>query len=211
MALIDLAGKKFERLTVIRRAANYAGGDARWVCICDCGKELIVPSRRLRNGLSRSCGCLFYHRLSNSLTYQSWAAMKRRCLRPDCDHYHDYGGRGITICERWLGKDGFTTFLSDMGERTSRNHSIDRIDNDGNYEPGNCRWATAKEQRQNQRTGRMGKFIEFNGTRQCIKAWANAVGLEEATLYKRISRGWPLEEALNSQLKPSKWHNTSSA
>lgn len=162
MKLIDLTGSRFGRLTVMRRAGNASTGDAQWLCICDCGETVTVRGTRLRSGESRSCSCLqkeivssrnSTHRLSKSPEYRSWSSMIARCENPKYHHYHRYGGRGITICDRW--RDSFESFLADMGPRPSLSHSIDRYpDNDGNYEPGNCRWATPAEQRHNRSDSR---------------------------------------------------------
>ena len=156
--LDDLMGKVFGRLTVIARAANGPRFKTRWVCRCSCGSELRVYATNLKRGLTVSCGCQKYeprkkpghlrHGLTASPTYMSWCAMHQRCRNPKNATYRHYGGRGITVCERWAT---FTNFLADMGVRP-HGTSLDRYPNrDGNYEPGNCRWATAKEQRSNRR------------------------------------------------------------
>lgn len=116
--------------------------------ICFCGKEFIGRKDRIKIGKKRSCGCL-NHKLSKTNEYKIWVAMRSRCSCVTGSSYKNYGGRGIRVCERW---NSFTNFLSDMGPRPSKNHSIDRINNDGNYEPSNCRWATWKEQQSNRRT-----------------------------------------------------------
>ena len=146
----------------------------RWVCICDCGNENIVPMSSLRAGNSTSCGCYLEEcRIGNerSLThgdarrdaiapeFHTWRAMRRRCQDPNDRDYQDYGGRGISVCDRW---SSYENFIADMGRKPSKWHSIDRYpDNDGNYEPGNCRWATASQQRRNTRINR--KILRSDG------------------------------------------------
>lgn len=152
----------FGRLTVLYRAKRppeYKNRSVFWHCRCVCGNEVALPSERLQHGKTRSCGCVrqeFYRRGhghavrgARSDTYQSWACMRTRCLNPNANDYPDYGGKGITVCERW---DSFENFLADMGERPE-GMTIDRKDGRGHYEPDNCRWATAHEQRVN-RVGR---------------------------------------------------------
>lgn len=161
---VDLVGMVFTWLTVIARAPRGKSYDSRWLCLCKCGNERIVYGISLRNGTTKSCGC--YARAQTAVmnrthghctgangrrtgTWRIWLGMKQRILNPNTKKFHNYGGRGITICDRW--KDSFENFLADMGECPSKLLSIDRKDNNGNYEPGNCRWATSKEQRANQR------------------------------------------------------------
>ncbi len=157
----DLTGQRFGCLLVVAGAARGRYGLA-WSCLCDCGNAKVVHGRDLRGGHTRSCGCLQRDRISElrtthaatigglSLTYKVWKSVKRRCFCETDAAYPRYGGRGITMCERW--RNSFENFLADMGERPSRAHSIDRYpNNDGSYEPGNCRWATAKEQSRNSR------------------------------------------------------------
>jgi hypothetical protein len=163
----DRTGQIYGRLTVIGFAGNDEDRHSLWSCHCECGKRITASSALLNNGHTKSCGCLNNElRAERGRTlnathgesrkgkktgeYISWAAMKERCLNPTCKDWHNYGGRGITICPQWV--DSFETFLSDMGRRPTKNHSIDRFpNNDGNYEPGNCRWATTEEQGKNRR------------------------------------------------------------
>ena len=161
----DLSGLRFGRLTVKHRRTV-------WVCRCDCGAEKSFRPHSLTSGDALSCGCLtsarsgpsnsrFKHGWSHSRTAQSWYNMKYRCYDPKHERFADYGGRGITVCDRW--RNSFENFLADMGERPPRT-SLDRREVDGNYEPGNCRWATPAEQRQNQRPRPKRKIISKKET-----------------------------------------------
>ena len=158
MRRIDLTGQRFGRLIALRFAHITADGRTVWRCLCDCGQEVDVNRSNLRSGGVQSCGCLrkqaqgcSYSRDGKATReYTSWHSMKGRCSNPKDDNFKHYGGRGIRVCSRWLSTDGFVSFLADMGPRPAR-HTLDRINVNGHYEPGNCRWATAREQRLNQR------------------------------------------------------------
>lgn len=131
------------------------------------------------------------HGMCTTPEYKNWFAMKARCTDPKHSAYRWYGARGITVCDAW--RDSFQAFLSDVGERPTRQHTLDRIDNERGYEPGNVRWATRTEQMRNTRTNR---WLEFNGERLVIQDWARRIGISQATLHQRLQRGWPLEHAL---------------
>ena len=172
----------------------------QYVCLCLCGNTVIVRQPYLKSGHTRSCGCLrrdsvITHGKAKTKAYRSWVAMKQRCSNPKARRFAEYGGRGISVCERW--KDSFENFLADMGEPPTSKHSIDRIDVNGNYEPGNCRWATILEQAQNTRTNRN---ITFHGKTQSLSVWARELGIEPHTLIKRLNK-WPLETALTTPCK----------
>jgi hypothetical protein len=132
------------------------------------------------------------HGKSHSHLHRAWLAMKNRCLCPTSGPYPNYGGRGIRVCDRWA--NSFEAFAQDMGEPPSRTHSLDRIDTNGHYEPGNCRWATIREQHDNRRVTRA---IEHRGERKTLREWAAEFGVSYFTIRQRIERGWPVSRALS--------------
>jgi hypothetical protein len=146
---LQLVGQRFGMWTVIARAGCDRHFKAMWKCRCDCGKVHDVESRNLTQGKSTSCGCTRQHGKTSVPEYGPWRWLKQRCLNKQNKAYHNYGGRGIKVCARW--RKSFLAFRADVGCRPSRHHSLERIDNDGNYEPGNVRWATVKEQARNTR------------------------------------------------------------
>lgn len=161
--LIDRTGQRYGHLTVIERAGNSKSGHTMWLCECDCGKHVKVESYNLATGHTKSCGCLSkectrerfmthgYTTDGRHPLYRVWQSMKDRCLNPKCTRYEYYGGRGIKICDRWLE---FKTFLVDIEDLYKPGLTIDRIDNNGDYEPGNIRWSTSSEQNSNKRMQR---------------------------------------------------------
>jgi hypothetical protein len=206
--ILDLTGQRFERLVVV----SFAGRNGRnlivWNCLCDCGNTALATSANLRNttlrNRKRSCGCLaidvtrersITHGSRHTPEYRSWRAMKDRCLRPGATGYDRYGGRGITICERWL--NSFQNFLADMGPQPEGDYSLDRHpDNNGHYEPGNCRWATGVEQSNNRRKAKPRLLIEFNGESLTPGEWAKRLGIQVGTIYSRRWKGLPVEQVL---------------
>lgn len=191
---------RFGRWSVL----GYLGAQ-KWLCVCDCGNYKTVKSICLRNSKSKSCGCWFAecrttHNLTKSPEYQNWSAIKSRCLNKKHMNYQKYGGRNIIICDRWV--NSFENFLSDMGERPSPSHSIDRIDNDGNYEPENCRWATPKEQGSNRRNNRI---IEYNGESLPLCEWEDRSGLPRGVIKGRLRIGWNMGKAISTPLMKSKF------
>ncbi len=200
---LELTGKRFGRLVVTAFAGTEASpcGDqkSKWSCICDCGTRLAVFGSSLTSSNTTSCGCYrteaqalrsTLHGMTGSRTYRIWQAMLNRCRNPNTPNFARYGGRGIRVCPAW---EKFERFHADMGEAPP-GMSIDRIDNDGNYEPGNCRWATRFTQARNKSTNRV---IQFNGQSMCLKQWAERLGMDQASLAERIQK-WGLERALTT-------------
>ena len=195
---VDLTGRRFGRWLVLSRAENKAR--TQWLCVCDCGTTKSVQGANLTNGTSISCGCyrdelprtaqtaaVTRHGMTDSPTWNSWMAMIKRCYGKYSINYANYGGRGIEVCKRWV--DSFEEFLADMGERPE-GMSIDRINVNGNYEPGNCRWATRKQQARNTTTN---KIVLFEGKSYCQKELAEKLGIGAQTIRKRMRKGIPLE------------------
>lgn len=174
-------GKRFSRLFVIDGCAKFGRSDY-YNCVCDCGNKVVVKRHKLKTRHTQSCGCLQKERAKEANTvhgmskntpeYGIWKAMKRRCLSEDDEAYHNYGGRGIKINQLWV--DSFEDFFKYVGNRPSIRHSIDRIENNGNYDVGNVRWATKKEQAQNRSTS---VWIEYNHMKMVQKDWADYLGV----------------------------------
>ncbi len=195
------AGTRFGRLIVLHEAERHGPSRLRqFRCKCDCGNVSVVGLSGLRSGATKSCGCLRKqlsaerlrtHGLSGTAEYNVWFNMMARCFNPNHPQFPHYGGRGISVCDRWRESPG--VFLEDMGPRPSAAHSIDRVDNDGNYEPGNCHWATRREKGNNIQHNRL---LTHQGKTQCVTAWAEEVGISLYALQQRVHRGWSVERAL---------------
>lgn len=200
----DLTGRVFGRLTILGQEVIRGTSQHRWRARCTCGNEGVYKASDLLKGNTRSCGCLkrdlvvarnTTHGLSRRAEYCAWNHMKARCSAPEGHKdYEAYAGRGITVCERW--KDDFTAFFEDMGPRPGKGYSIDRIDVNGNYEPGNCRWATATTQARNKRDS---VWIEFQGEHVSLQEWAERTGLDRKTIQWRLNQGWTVEKTLTSE------------
>lgn len=204
----SLIGKKFARLTVIGDAESHRSKSGatktQSVALCDCGVKITVMNDSLMSGNTRSCGCLKRevlpasrrtHGMSRGKTYAAWCGMFTRCLNKKRAGWKNYGGRGISVCARW---DSFESFLLDMGENPNGN-SLERINNDGNYEPGNCKWATRKEQGRNTRTV---IIVTFKGMTGCLSEICEKFCLRYKTVWNRIHvRRWPVEDALTFPIR----------
>lgn len=195
----NLITQRFGRLVVKHFYAKTPSRDYYWLCGCDCGNDKVVCSKRLKSGRVTSCGCLnrelararrLRHGACKTPIYNIWSGMIRRCERKQSPAYRRYGGRGIKVCKRW---HKFENFYADMGNPPTKSHSIDRINNDGNYCKKNCRWATSKEQAQNRRSNRI---ITFRGESKCLSAWAEKTGIAQFTILNRIYSGWSVRRAL---------------
>lgn len=206
MPTSDLKGRVFGRLTVLYRVPSTAR-DAVWLCRCECGAQVPVRSNKLRTGNTQSCGCYRRevtapaqgrkgrtHGKTRTPTYSVWRGMLARCYTEDHIGYRWYGARGIRVCNRWAS---FECFLEDMGEQPD-GMQIDRIDNDGNYEPGNCRWATPT---QNMRNRSDTVRHEFMGQNLTAPEWAEVSGIYYPTLKSRLYHGWSIERALTTPIR----------
>lgn len=201
----DITGQRFGRLTVIEYAYTDKQGNARWLCKCDCGNETISIGKGLRCGDTKSCGCARIeraktlstkHGLCKTRLHTIWLHMRDRCLKPYSTSYERYGARGIKVCKEWL--NDFVAFYNwAMSNGYKKNLTIDRIDNNGNYEPSNCRWATIEQQANNKRSS---CWLEYKGERKTIAQWASSLNISEIAIRHRIDRGWTIERTLTEKI-----------
>lgn len=198
----DLTGKFFGRLTVVAFCGSF-DWQRYWQTKCSCGRFRVFTTSALTFQGAQSCGCLTTelrrakstkHGLSDSRVWRAWKEMKRRCTDHRRRNYSDYGGRGISVCERW---NSFDNFLFDMGEPPD-GMSIDRINNEGNYEKGNCRWTDRTTQNRNSRNCRL---LSFGGQTRCVTEWAEITGLHVGTIRERLKKGLTDEMALGPLLR----------
>lgn len=198
---------RFGRWTVIRQGPAAKAGHPQWECQCVCGTVRDVRQSEIVSGRSQSCGCLASELSSQRLTahgmygtpeYQSWSAMKKRCQNPNDQAYHHYGGRGISVCDKWQTFEGF---YEDMGNRPTSDHSLDRVDNDGDYDPSNVRWATTQEQSWNRRTCTM---IAFAGMSRSVSEWCHLLGVNYGRTLNRLRRGTSFVDAVTYRKLPTR-------
>jgi hypothetical protein len=206
---LDLVGQRFGRLTVISDVGNRHH-ESLWECICDCGNTTLVICNNLRRGTTKSCGCYMKERTRDvstthgqsrvgltTLVYMCWGSMMKRCYNSKHRDFKYYGGRGIKVCERW---HKFENFFEDMGN-PPEGMTLDRIDNDGDYTPENCRWATWEEQQNNRGNNH---WVEFKGERKTVTQWERSLGMNKNTLWRRLYRGWSIEQALTTPVGGNK-------
>lgn len=206
MKSAGIVGQRFNRLVAISIAGKNDANKILVLCKCDCGNSAVVRKEYLLSGHTKSCGCLAREISSrvnlshgdkcNGQTtpeYRAWAGAKNRVTNKNNPKFKHYGGRGITMCKRWLGS--FEDFLFDMGRKPSLKHTLGRKDNDGPYSPSNCRWETQSEQSVNKQNTR---FITANGVTKAQCEWAKSLGISDATICKRIKRGWSELEAVTA-------------
>lgn len=219
-ARIDLTGQTFGRLTAVLDAGSNTHRRRLWLCRCTCGGEKVVRVSALRRGQTRSCGCLEAEsRRTNRLThggarrgaakspeYRIWTSMLTRCYNERSTTFDRYGGRGITVCDRW--RASFEAFLADMGPRPAQGLSIDRIDNARGYEPGNCRWATTREQALNRRSNHM---VTIGGETLPVGAWLDRCGVSRDLFDGRVRAGWTAVDAITRPVVANKSHPRSAS
>lgn len=213
--LIDRTGQRYGRLVVIERAPDqvFSSGRkvVRWKCKCDCGNIVEVATTSLGSGLTQSCGCWNNEQRKKSETkkiihgdcnkdkeyhnlYERWITIKKRCYQKSKDNYKNYGGRGITVCDKWL--HNYTAFKEwALANNYSPELTIDRIDNNKNYSPDNCRWVDNKTQQNNKRSN---TFITYNGKTKTLQQWADETGINNSTISSRLKNGWSVESALTT-------------
>jgi hypothetical protein len=202
---LDLTGQTFGRLTVLRRDVNSKPKKVKWVCLCTCGKETSALTGNLRNGHTTSCSCAqrsYIHghcpRGKRSRVYNAWMNMRDRCLNQNRPSYVYYGGRGITICDRWL--DSFENFLADMGEPPD-GYELERVNNELGYSPENCVWANRKTQCRNTRSNRL---VTYKGETRCIAEWSEILNMKYGTLRGRLDNNWTIERAFEKPVATHK-------
>ena len=193
-AWVDITNNKYNQLLVL----GYVG-NGKWHCKCDCGNTKIVSTNKLNNGRVKSCGCLaktnaVKHNAIGTREYITWTNIKARCTNPNNSAYHNYGGRGITVCDKWL--KSFENFYEDMGN-CPKGFSIERINNDEGYNKSNCIWASSKTQSMNRRSN---FIVNYKGEEKPLKQWCEDLNLEYKKVFARIKQlGWTIDKALSTK------------
>ena len=208
---LELLGKKFGRLLVIKDLGNDKYGSL-WECLCDCGNIVDMNGGTLNGGNIKSCGCLHQENIENNLfkhgysvksnvavsrTYKALLDARDRCYNKRVRNYSGYGGRGIKVCDRWLGNDGIHNFVEDMGIRPE-GMSLDRVNNDGPYSPDNCRWASLKEQNNNKSNNH---FLTYKNETKTLSQWASILDVDMRILSARSIRGWSDEKVIETPIR----------
>lgn len=202
---IDITGQRFGKLVALERAGRVKRVSL-WLCRCDCGREKVIRYGNLASGHTQSCGCSWReakikrnttHGRAYTRTYKIWAGMLKRCRNPKSKQWSDYGGRGIEVCEKW---HTFENFYADMGDCPD-GYSIERIEVNGHYEPGNCKWATSKEQSRNRRDR---KRYDYNGESFTLAEWSEKTGISVSSLWARL-KFMTIEEALTLPRYARRW------
>jgi hypothetical protein len=200
---VDITGENFGRLTANNVIGRNKHNQLLWNCTCECGNETVVLGFLLRQGQTQSCGCLHRdvmqtvfvtHGKAGTPIYAVWRSMMQRCYDKNSHAYDRYGGRSVSVCERW---QDFTNFYADMGER-QEGMSLERVDNDGDYSPENVVWADSKAQARNRRST---IYLEHDGQRKSMAEWAEETGVKIATLWARVNRGMPVDIALTKGVR----------
>lgn len=199
----DYRGKRFHRLLIVAFDRYKKGSGTFWKCRCDCGNYTTAKVDDLKRGHTKSCGCYSAellgdaqrtHGMSGFPEYKIWIDIKSRCYNPKATVYEYYGGRGVEMCQKW--QESFEAFYEDMGPRPSPEHSIDRIDGSGDYEPDNCRWVTQVKQNNNRSINRM---ITYKGKTMSVADWSRHLDIPYDRLRARILRGMPIEKAFSAK------------
>lgn len=208
---LDLTGRVVGHLTILRRSDKNKFGKTWWICQCSCGRTKTIVGSSLSSERTQTCGqCIIRedtgnrfrkHGKTGTRVYRLWKAMMTRCYNPNAINYHNYGGRGIRVCDRWMD---FSNFYADMGEPAA-GMTLDRIDNSTGYGPSNCRWATLLEQQNHRRNNRK---LTLNGETRNVSEWARHLGMHATTIHVRLGKGWPLERVLRPTGRSTRAQNT---
>lgn len=201
----DITSQRFGRLVALGPVAKTDRNQIVWLCMCDCNTTTTSTFASLNAGSTQSCGCIHRetlvnrnqtHGMAKDPLYRTWAGIVKRCTNPNATGYAHYGGRGIAICDEWRHSfEAFYNHVTQLPDYGTKGYSLDRINNNGNYEPDNVRWTTTVNQRRNTRKNIM---LTYGDKTQCIAAWAEEIGINVGTLHSRLSRGFPIEQSLTT-------------